>query len=341
MPVGVGTEVIIGLPYIPNVGCPQAGDIITAVRDMVPDPVYDEAGLPLPDTDGDSFRASTLYRWLSGGIRELTRRSNWMVLDWTAVAQEPRQQIYSLDRRFINVDGVFCNQYRLTWMDELHSLYPSYSVAQPLWYSWHHRSDHLELALWPAPDRTEPVTHLMSTIDPLSLQIDLSSTEGFLPFGYVQIGDELLLYSDLLPPPTPPDPLLPPPAPPLPPARRGLRVVKRGMCGTPASYHFAGTVVTHLSLWCRGWRVPSLVTRSTDCIELPLAFLTPLETYLLARVKEAEQDRQGAQSLMQEFLEQTNSILGDPVWQLPHTLQVRAYGESYAGPIYGGRVIVP
>lgn len=342
--IGVGTEIIIGLPYLPNVGCPQAGDIITSVRDMLPDPVYDDVtGEPLPDADGSFLRASSLYRWLTNGIRELTRRCNWVVLDWTALAQESRQQVYSLDRRFINVDGVFVNQYRLLHLDELHTIYPSYSVAQPLWYSWHHRSDHLELSLWPAPDRTEPVTHLTSTIDPLSMQIDLVSTEGFLPFGYVQIGDELLLYSDLVPPPTPPDPLLPPPDPPLPPPTRGLRVVKRGMCGTQAGYHFAGTQVKHLSIWARGMRVPSVVKQASDCIELPPAFVQCLETYVLARVREAEQNRGAAQSLQQQFLEEVNSILIDPIWQSPpYPMQARAYGEFAGGSgLAWGRVVVP
>lgn len=338
MPVGVGTEVIIGLPYIPNVGCPQAGELITSVRDMIPDPVYADDGTPLPDDDGSFLRASTLYRWLSGGIRELTRRSNWVVLDWSALPQEPRQQVYSLDRRFSHVDGVFVNQFRLLHLDELHTIYPSQAIAQPLWFSWHHRSDHLELSMYPAPDRVEPVVNLMTTIDPLAQQIALSSTTGFLPFGYVQIGTEILLYNQLLPP----TPALPGP-PPVAAGPPALRVVKRGMCGTQAGFHFAGTQVTHLSIWYRGHRVPSLVTRAIDCIELPLAFITPLETYLLARVKEAEQDRQGAASLMQEFREMTSDILNDPGWQQPpFPMQARAYGEYAAGGgLYYGRVIVP
>lgn len=328
--VGVGTEIITALPYVPNLDCPQAGEIITSVRDMGPDPVYDDVtGEPLPDADGSFLRASTLYRWLTNGIRELTRRCNWTVMDWTAMYQTLRQQVYRLNMRFVNVDGVFCNQYRLMHLDELHTTYPSYAVAQPLWFSWHHRSDHLELSLWPAPDRYDPIAHLMTTLDPVALTLDLSSTANFLPFGWVLIGSELMQYSalrtDLFSGATP-----------------GLEVVRRGVSGTTPAIHYAGESVYHMGIWARGWRAPNPVRRSTDCVELPFAFQAPLETYLLARYREAEQDRQGAQSLQQQFIEEVNSILADPVWQQPpFPVQARAYGSSPVGALAYGRVVVP
>lgn len=327
--LGVGTEIITALPYLPNLDCPQAGEIITSVRDLGPDPVYDDVtGEPMPDADGSFLRASTLYRWLTNGIRELTRRCNWTVLDWTAMAQETRQQVYALDRRFINVDGCFANQYRLMHLDELHTTYPSYAVAQPLWFSWHHRSDKLELSLWPAPDRTDPTANLMVTLAPDALTIAVNTTTGFLPFGWIQIGSELMQYSDVLPATGPAD-------------HPRLAVVRRGVSGTSQAIHYAGDPVIHLGIWCRGWRAPRAVTRSTDCVEIHQSFLPPLETYLLARYREAEQDRQGAQSLQQQFLEEVQSILQDPVWQQPNTVQARAYGSSEVGPIYYGKVIVP
>lgn len=327
--IGVGTEIIPALPYLPFPNCPKAGEIVNAVRDLAPDPVYDDAGTPLPDADGSFLRASTLYRWLTGGIRELTRRANWVVQDWTAVPQVAREQIVSLDYRFVNVDACFVNQYRCLYLDEVHTLYPSFASAQPLWFSTHHRSDHLELSLWPAPDRTEPTPALMTSLGPDARVIAVATTEGFLPFGWVRIAQELIQYSELVDAPAGGWP--------------SLQVTRRGVGGTTPALHFAGRTVEHLSVWCRGWRVPSTVTQAQDCVELPMAFQTPLETYLLARVKEAEQDRQGAASLLQEFNSQVDSILNDPKWQQdPWPSQARAYG-SYAGGegLYFGRVVVP
>src|SRR5262245_28913404 len=47
-----------------------AGDLITSIRDEIPDPSYNAAtDDPLPDGNGGLFRASTLYRWLDEAIR--------------------------------------------------------------------------------------------------------------------------------------------------------------------------------------------------------------------------------------------------------------------------------
>ena len=327
-PRGVGTEIITAVAYPPQLDCPKAGEIITSVRDTIPEPLYDAEGEPTPDADGGMFRASTLYRWLTAGIREVTRRANWVVQDWTAVPQVPREQICHVDYRWVNVDGVFCNQYRLAWMDELNTLYPSYSVAQPLWYSWHHRSDHLELSLWPAPDREDPAPALMSSLDPVNTTIDVASTEGFLPFGFVQIEKEIIQYSTLVAATSPT-------------TSPGLRTVRRGVAGTMALTHFAGVPVRHLSIWVRGVRVPIDVKEARHCVELPFAFQHPLETFVLAKVKEAEQDRQGAGTLMQEFHQTVTDILTDPLWQQPHTVQTKAYGMAETGGLAYGRVIVP
>lgn len=324
--VGVGTTIITALTYAPEMDCPKAGEIITSVRDMIPDPVYDDAsGDPLPDADGSFLRASTLYRWLTAGVRELTRRANWVVQDWTAAPQVTRQQIISFDHRWTNLDGCFANQYRLMHLDELHTIYPSQAVAQPLWFSWHHRSDHLELSLWPAPDRTDPAVPLMASINQVATQIELSTTAGFLPFGFARIDKELVQYSHLSTTP----------------AR--LLTVRRGVAGTVAVNHFAGVPVQHLGVWIRGWRMPIDVTEARHCVELPFAFQHPLEVFVLAKAKEAEQDRQGAASLMQEFREATDSILNDPMWQQPpFPMQAQAYGEyAGGGGLYYGRVIVP
>lgn len=297
---------------------------------MIPDPMYDDVtGDPLPDTDGSFLRVQSLYRWLTNGIRELTRRTNWTVLDWTAMPGQHGQQVYALDRRFINVDGCFANQYRLMHLDELHTIYPSYAIAQPLWFSWHHRSDKLELSLWPACDRTDPVVNLMTTLGPTEQTIAVNSTAGFLPFGWIKVGSELMQYSELLPALTPTD-------------HPRLAVVRRGVSGTQVALHYAGDTVEHLGLWARGWRAPNPVRQSTDCIELPVSFIAPLESYVMARVRDAEQDRQGAMSHMQEFTSLTTEILQDPTWQQPpFPLQARAYGDSMVGGMAWGRVVVP
>lgn len=324
----VATDNVLAIAYPPDFDCPKAGEIVTSVRDMIPDPVYDDEGEPLPDVDGDMFRASTLYRWLTAGIRELTRRANWVVQDWAAVAQQSREGIYRLPYRFANIDAAFCNKYRLAHLDEVHTIYPSFSSAQPLWFAYHHRSDHVELALWPVPDRTDPRVTLMSTMDAITTTIDLSSTEGFLSPGWLRIESEILQYSALS---TELDPAASP----------GVRIVRRGLSGSAAALHFAGVPVEHCGIWVRGWRAPIAVKFARDCVELPFAFQHPLENFVLSKCKQAEQDMAGAHSLMQAFLEEVNSLVTDPMWQTPHTVQSSAYGAPAVGPLFHGRVVVP
>lgn len=325
----VSTDNILATAYAPNLDCPKAGDIITSVRDMGPDPVYDEDGEPMPDADGSFLRASTLYRWLTNGIRELARRANWVVQDWTAVAQQTRESTYKLNYRFTNVDAVFCNKYRLAHLDEVHVIYPSFSSAQPLWYSLHSRSDHTELALWPVPNLTDPTPVLMSSLDPLMTTLDLSSTEGFLSPGWLRIEDELMQYGALA------TELVPTALP-------GVRIVRRGVGGTVPATHFAGVTVQHLGIWARGWRAPLPVRYAIDCVEVPFAFQAPLESYVMSKYREAEQDRQGAQSHMQEFVAFVEDLRADPMWQQPGwPAQVSAYGMAEMGGLAYGRVIIP
>jgi hypothetical protein len=189
----------------------------------------------------------------------------------------------------------------------------------------HHRSDHTELALWPFPDRTDPALALMSAMDPVNTTLDLASTVDFLPNGYVRVEDELLHYRALREPPAAP----------------GLVGLRRGLGGTTATTHFANAPVQHLGVWVRGWRAPIAVRRADDCVEVPYAFQAPLESYLLAKVREAEQDRQGASSLMQEFSAMVADILNDPVWQQPNIHQAPAYGMAEIGGLAYGRVVVP
>src|SRR6266496_5314653 len=126
MPAAITLDGVTIAAQTDYITSPTAGDIITSIRDTLPDPVYDVNGVAQPDQDGAFLRAQTLYRWLTTGIREIARRINWVILDWTAVPVITNLPIYGIDRRWINVDAVFCRQYRLTFLDEAHVIYPSF-----------------------------------------------------------------------------------------------------------------------------------------------------------------------------------------------------------------------
>lgn len=323
--IGLSSETIIGLlePFAPVV---TAGGIINSIRDQIPDPVYDEAGNPLPDVDGSFLRVQSLYRWLSDAIREMSRRANWLIPDWYALPSENRAESYTLDSKWVGVEALWVNQLRCTFLDEAWRIYPNAYVGQPLTYSLHRRAGALDISLYGAPNLTDKQTVLMSDLPPGGNVVHVASTAGFLSFGWLKVEGELIEYRTL-------DPVM-----------NTVSVLRRGRAGTQAMQHNLHAPVIHCSIWIKGLRSPLNVRSSTDPIEIPEAFHAGLEYYVLSKVREAEQARGEAKSLMQDFIEICKDISADPVWQATDgTYSVRPYGSYHGGPLYGTGfgVIVP
>jgi hypothetical protein len=307
-----------------------AGTIVNAVRDMVPDPQYDGSGNPLPDQDGGLFRASSLYRWLDAGVRIMTRALGSVIIDWTAIALTTRQPWYAVNSQFEKIEDGFVNQWPIDsiMLSEGDTIWPSTGPApgQPLWGFLHKVSDHLEMAFWPVPNNTDPVTTLTaplaaSGVDP----IPVASTLNFLSFGYVQIDQEIIAYQQLTTGPA------------------GIGTISRGVCGTTAAAHLNAASVQHLGIWLKGERSPATLSSSTSVIELPLDVVSHLEDYLLARCRFAEQEDAEGARLMKQFHDYCKEIRADPS-RKESMGQITPWGSPKTGPIYfpsfaGGRIV--
>lgn len=318
IPPVLSAEAVVGV-YEPYTPVETAASIINSVRDQIPDPVYNDAGEPEPNLDGSFLRAQTLYRWLTNGILEMSRRCNWLVPDWFAFPSTNMAESYTLDSKWVSVEALWVNQLRCVFLDEIWRIYPSAYVGQPLTYSMNRRAGALDLSLYGAPDQTDPVTALTVALSAANVtSLTVADTTNFLSYGWVRIEGELIEYRLVNA------------------TTKVVSVLRRGRAGTPAGTHEIGAPVTHCSVWVKGLRRPLPVFVSTDIVELPSAFLAPLELYVLSKVREAEQSRQEAKSLMQDFLEACKDICSDPVWQtMDGTFAVRAYGSYIGGPIYG------
>src|SRR5712691_11028303 len=92
-----------------------AGDLVTTIRDLIPDPTPTSlaSGVATPTEDGGLFRAATLYRWLDAGVRVMAQACGAVIDDWTALAQVGSQPWYALDAKFQTVADGFSNQWRL------------------------------------------------------------------------------------------------------------------------------------------------------------------------------------------------------------------------------------
>lgn len=320
-PVGSTFDYIVVTPQVPEgVGAGLlAGTIITNVRDEIPDPVYDDAGNPLPDSDG-MFRASTLYGWLDDGVRIMARLCGSIIDDWIALPQVGLQPWYAVPAPFQTMTDAFSNMWRISLRDINAGdvIWPStpQAASQSLWGYQRKRTDHLEIGLWPVPLTSDPVTILVTALgvsgDP---SVNLTGVTGFLPSGFVQIDSEIIQYQQVV--------------------GSSLMVLSRGQCGTTAVTHLAGAAVLSLGLWIRGTRSPMRIIASTSFVELPLDIVGELKTYLLARCRRAENEHEEARALMKEFQEACRGIRGDPN-RIENTWQVPAFGESSPGPIYPG-----
>lgn len=306
-----------------------AGTIVNNVRDDIPDPVYDAGNNPQPDADGGVARAATLYRWLDQGVKATARKIGAsLVEDWFAMPQVAFQPWYALDPKWVRVDAGFSNQWPLDTitMRESDAIWPTTTLttSQSLFGFYRKRAAFLEFALWPVPTITDPSTTLVnqlaaSGVDPIAL----TSTAGFLSYGYVQIDSEIIQYQRLATSPA------------------GIVTISRGVCGTTAASHSAGATVRHLGLWVKGPRSPASITSSLSVIELSIDVQMVLETYLLARVRGSEQDSQEGKNLMADWARQCAEIRADPE-RKENAWQLRAFGEATVGPlIWGGQVIRP
>src|SRR2546428_4933921 len=138
-----------------------AGDVINAVRDMIPDPVYNAAGVPQPDSNGTLFRASSLYRFLDRAVKVTADRIGWTVVDWYAFPARNGQPFYALDAKWVSVEEAWANQFGLPFLSEGATIYPgAAATSQPLTFHQHRRADHLEIAVFPAPNYTDAVSQL-------------------------------------------------------------------------------------------------------------------------------------------------------------------------------------
>lgn len=303
----------------------QAGQIINNVRDQIPDPVY-SAGVPQPDADGGTYRASTLYRYLSDGITICSQKLHWTVIDWNAFPFVNLQSEYVLPSNYVTVRDMLGNKWVLARIEEQLTIYPSSQVTakQPVWYGVHSRTNPLNIFIFPAPNFSDPSTTTTTNLAPTSTSVTVTSATGFLSDGYLIIGGtELVRYHSVDY------------------ATGVVSVMLRGQGGTIAGTFSSGATVQHCSGWFKGLRVPAPVTISTAIMELPDAFSPYLQDYVLARVRQAENEFQESARLMQQFQLWLKDTAEDPQWVTMNPSQLEEFGSPLVGGLAWGRVIVP
>ncbi len=303
-----------------------AGDVVNIVRDLIPDPIYTSGGTPQPASDGGLFRSQTLVRWINDGAKSLAEQMGWTVEDWTAISVTKNQAFYTLDSKWVSFELGYQNAFQLALTPESFTVWPkAVSGSQSTSYAIHKTTDHWELGLFPVPNTTDPTSTVATTMNASVSSLTVASSSGFLPYGYVQIENEVCWYGAIS-------------------GNVQLTPLLRAQCGTTAATHSANVSVSHLSAWFKGVRNPNEITATTDVIEIPNSFMWALQEYVMAKASIAQNDLQAGQLHMTSFRQECKRIQQDPGWRREaQGRQVIPYGLPLAGRLAWGPwgVVVP
>jgi len=290
-------------------------DLIMSIRDQIPDPVSD------PAADGAVFSVAALLRWINKAGERMCQAAP-IIEDWYAIPSEAGMDVYELPNHITNVLQLWYDLNECVRQPELDALGLSKVTARSYYFGPH--SSHIvpRLHVWPAADRSAATTTLTAAMTATQKTVPMASVANFNQYGFVAIDSELILYRTLSS--TGPQ----------------LTQILRGQGGTLAASHNSGAAVQELNIFFKCNRLPATLTSVSDVFEVPRGLYPIIELYVLAEVRNAEQEFQEARALRQEFDAKVNE-LAQKNMKLRQGMQVRV-GPS--GPLLygtGGRVFVP
>lgn len=314
-----------------------AGNIITVVRDQIPDPVYAvstsggvSVGDALPQVDGNLFRSQSLLRWVDEAVKQVAKEAGYLIDDWIPVAVSANQPFYAVDGKWVTIFSAWFKEQPLTFLEVESQLGP-FQLRGTNAFAWGYwrKADVLQVSLLPIPNVSDQVTSCRGTMATTDTIVNLTDAVSFNSYGWVSVssanGLEILAYQSVSGSASP--------------ASNMLYQVARGQCGTNQISHASGDAVTHLGFVMKGIRMPIDVTSvsgANGVIELPSAFVYAVQLYVLWKVREAENDQQGAQFQYTLWHQEMDKIKASAYWRQKQGMQVQPYGQSnYSGLAYG------
>lgn len=292
-----------------------AADIILSIRDQIPDMVEDAS------QDGSAFSLATLLRWLNDAGRIMCATAA-VLQDWYGITSAAGMDVYELPQYIVSVDQAWYDLTPLTRSAELDDIFVNKIQGRSWWFGPHSIHATPRLHVWPACDRTGLSTTLAAPMTAAATTLTLTSITGLKDFGFLRVDNELILYRTV---------------------NSSTKVVSnilRAQGGTVLSDHLNGATVNEANIFFKCNRLPNPLTSATSLIEVPQGLWPLLELYVLAKVREAEQEMQAAQGLRQEFTAQVEKLAEKSQLKgLKQGLQVRLSPPGLQ--LYGGRVYIP
>lgn len=296
----------------------------------------------LPDTDGQSASAASMFRWLNDGLDAVALKTNG-IRDITGIpVPTVGQAQFPLINRWKKIDNVFFWGYPVIQGTKQQVFRHSNVTGLTGTITFNVSADKQMIEAWPQPNVASGGGTLSSAIS--ATDTTLTYTPGsngnfILGFGAAIIGTypptarigpnscEVVYYS-------------------MTGSGSQATQLQRGLGGTVAQAWPIGTPIAEGLIFCTGLRFPHhySVGDASMHLSLPPAWVDAMRIYLLYRFRDAEQNRQEAMTLRREFEAAGTDIamLNQPGG--PRRIQVGANGgvevAGNAGSFFGG-VILP
>lgn len=279
-----------------------------------------------PDTDGDSFSAATIYRWLNDALKLASQICGGLI-DYGGVGSTVGNPMYVIPgQQWRAITDLWYDGYPLA-PDKAGNFFRRNAITASVLsqVTTSLLTDRMMLEIWPQPARTSASTTLAAPISATATSLTAASLGGFLlTNGMVQVDDELMFYNPL--------------------TGNTLSNLIRGLGGSVAAAHAAAAPIRELNIFWHGWRVfnPAYSPgQSMLTVPVPIGWETLIDLYGLARVRLSEQNTDEYLKLLKQYQDglaawlKTNKVTTGP----------KQIGESSGQleviPTLGGGWVVP
>ena len=234
-----------------------------------------------PDTDGDSFSAGTVFRWLNDALSIATQICGGLI-DYCGVSTTMGNPMYVVPGKWYSIPTVWYDGYPLA-PDKAGNIFRRNSITASVLsqVTTTLLTDRMMLEVWPQCARTAAATTLSGAMSATATSASLVNGSGFLlTNGMMKVDNEIMAYNGQ------------------------FTNLIRGLGGTVAAAHAIAAPVSELNLFWNGWRTYQTQFtpgQSQNTALVPDEWKTMIPIYGLARVKLAEQDMSGYAALKRDF----------------------------------------
>lgn len=303
---------------VPSIGTTTtlttAGDLILSIRSQIPDPVAD------PADNGGAFSYDTLRRWINDAMRIMATASP-IIQDWHALQSQQGMDIYEMPNTTLSVEQLWYDLQPCNRTPEAFTIQTSKITAPSYHFGPHSIHAIPRLQVWPACDRTGATTTTTADLSATATTIAVTDATGFEDMGFLSIDSEIILYRTINA------------------AGTSITNILRGQSGTTAATHTSGATVTERNIMMKLSRLPTPISLPGDPIEIPLGLVPVIELYVLAKVRETEQESSLAMQMRREFDAVMEKMTNKP--QLKGLRQGLQVTEGGGVGLFRGRVIIP